>query len=63
MSSEVDSSEQPNWEVLTPTLAHQIDRKLSTAIRIGFAVVELVVEGGKLRWIRGPAPSEPARMQ
>lgn len=55
--------EQSDWQVLTPALAQQIDEKLSEAVRIGFAAVELIVEKGSPKWIRGPAPSEPVRMQ
>ena len=48
-------------QVLTPALAQQLNEKLSEAIRMGYATIELVVEKGELRWIRGPAPSEPVR--
>ena len=47
--------------VLTPVTVKQIDEKVSQAIRCGYATVTLVVEKGRLRWIRGPAPSEPVR--
>jgi len=49
--------------VLTPALIEQLNSKLAEAMAMGFATVELVVEKGRLRWIRGPAPSEPARTE
>ena len=55
--------DEPSWAVLTPALTRQIDEKLAEAVEIGYATVELVVQKGQLRWIRGPAPSEPVRMQ
>jgi len=54
------TGEMASW-VLTPALVQQLNEKLAEAIRIGYATVELVIEKGELRWIRGPAPSEPAR--
>jgi hypothetical protein len=54
-------SEQNGCRVLTPATILQIDGKLAEAIRMRFAEVTLVVENGKLRFIRGPSPSEPVR--
>lgn len=60
---EASSGQQPVLAVLTLPAIKQIDAKLAEAVQIGYAAVELVVEKGRLRWIRGPAPSEPVRMQ
>ena len=62
-ASKTSRADQPEWVVLTPVVIQQIDEKLAEAIKIGYATIELIVQKGKLRWIRGPAPSEPARMQ
>lgn len=51
------------WRVLTPAFAKQIDDKLAVAVKLSYAVVELIIEKGRPRWIRGPAPSEPVQMQ
>lgn len=47
--------------VLTPGVMRQLEMKLREACRLGYAEVTLVVEKGRLRWIRGPAPSEAVR--
>lgn len=46
-------------KILTGAILQQLERKLQEACRIGYAEITLVVEKGRLRWIRGPAPSEP----
>jgi hypothetical protein len=56
MSDDQSAGRQP---VLTPGLIQQIEAKLRQAMVYGNAEVTLVVKSGKLRWIRGPAPSEP----
>jgi len=48
--------------VLTPALVSQLNDKLTQAVAYGYATVEIIVEKGEVRWIRGPAPSEPARI-
>jgi len=61
-----DASEwQPSapLRVLTPAIIQQIDEKLAEAVEHGYAIIELEVQKGKLRFIKGPAPSEPVRMQ
>lgn len=59
----VEPISQLSLLVLTPASIQQIDEKLAEAVRHGYAVVTLEVQKGKLRWIKGPAPSEPVRMQ
>ena len=50
------------WKrVLTPAVIEQIGEKLAEAMRYPYAEITLVVKRGKLRWIRGPTPSEPVR--
>lgn len=49
-------------KVLTPAIIEQIDEKLAEAVQHGYAIVELEVQKGKLRFIKGPAPSEPVRI-
>lgn len=46
---------------LSEATIQQIAEKVAEACRLGFAEVILVIEKGRLRWIRGPAPSEPIR--
>lgn len=53
----------PPLKVLTPAIIEQIDEKLAEAVQHGYAIVELEVQKGKLRFIKGPAPSEPVRMK
>jgi hypothetical protein len=50
-------------QVLTAAMIEQLNEKVAEAMRIGYATVELVIEKGELRWVRGPAPSEPVRMR
>lgn len=56
-----DKDRVEGLSVLTRGVVLQIDRKVAEAIEIGYAEVTLVIEKGCLRWIRGPAPSEPVR--
>lgn len=51
----------PPWLVLTPAIVQQIDEKLAEALEMASAEVVLVAKRGRLRWIRGPTPSEPIR--
>ena len=51
-----------SWQVLTLPAIQQLDNKLAEAVAIGYAEITLVIEKGKLRWIRGPTPSEPVQM-
>jgi hypothetical protein len=46
---------------LSEAAIRQIAEKVAQGCRLGFAEVVLVIEKGRLRWIRGPAPSEPIR--
>lgn len=39
----------------------KVKAKVEEALALGFAEVTLVIEHGRLRWIRGPAPSEPVQ--
>jgi hypothetical protein len=48
-------------QILTAAMIEQLNEKLAEAMRLGYATVELVIEKGELRWVRGPAPSEPVR--
>jgi hypothetical protein len=48
--------------VLTVAAIRQLDAKLSEAVRAKYAEITLVVEEGRLRWIRGPAVSEPVAL-
>ena len=58
----MDESEQPEREqVLTPAVIDQIWERLVEALKQPYAEVVLVAKRGKLRWIRGPTPSEPIR--
>jgi hypothetical protein len=50
-------------QVLTTAMIEQLNEKVAEAMRIGYATVELVIEKGELRWVRGPTPSEPVRMR
>lgn len=46
--------------VLKPNIIRQLDEKLAQAMQLGYAEITLIIEKGRLRWIRGPAPSVPA---
>lgn len=50
-------------QVLTAAMIEQLNEKVAEAMKIGYATVELVIEKGELRWVRGLAPSEPVRMR
>ncbi len=54
------AAERVELTALTREMVEQIDRKVKAAMLLGYAEVILVVEKGMLRWVRGPAPSEPA---
>ena len=58
MDKRTDLSDE---DILSEAVIQQLREKLRQAIEIGWAEVILVVEKGCLKWIRGPAPSEPAR--
>lgn len=47
--------------ILTEAMIRQLEDKLRQAVEYGYAEVVIVVEKGRPRWIRGPAPSEPVR--
>ena len=64
MTTIVEASEfLSSLKVLTPAIIQQIDEKLAEAVEHGYAIIELEVLQGKLRFIKGPAPSEPVRVQ
>jgi hypothetical protein len=56
-----DRTDLSDEDVLSEAAIRQLREKLREAIEIGWAEVILVVENGCLRWIRGPAPSEPVQ--
>ncbi len=45
--------------ILSEPIRRQLEKKLREGIEYGFAEVTIVIERGRLSWIRGPAPSEP----
>ncbi len=57
----MDTKADYSDDILTEAVIQQLREKLRQAVGFGFAEVVLVVEKGRLRWIRGPAPSEPVR--
>ena len=61
MNDKVHNGAPSVWRVLTEASIQQLDDKLAEAIKMQFAEITLVIEKGKFRWIRGPAPDEPVK--
>ena len=61
MNDKVHNGAQSVWRVLTEASIKQLDDKLFEATRMHYAEIVLVVEEGRYRFIRGPAPSDPVR--
>jgi hypothetical protein len=61
MNDKVHNGAPSVWRVLTEASVQQLDEKLAEAIEMQYAEIILVVQEGRFRWIRGPAPSDPVK--